>query len=64
MHIHSKKDFKVAGLKKNKGMDHYLKDIMSNCFQRREKVRGDVFIFSFVIECLTHLGYHYKLWNS
>jgi len=32
-------DLKVAGLKKSEEMDHYLKDIMSNCFQRREKVR-------------------------
>jgi len=32
-------DLKVAGLKMNKKMDHYLEDIMSNCFQRREKVR-------------------------
>ena len=36
-------DLKVAGLKKNTEMDHYLEDIMSNCFQRREKVRSHAF---------------------
>ena len=43
-YLYTTQDLKVAGLKMNKKMDHYLEDIMSNCFQRKEKVSGELHV--------------------